>query len=128
MKGDQVGAGLGEIGNDPIDRPHHQVDIDRRGDAIAAQRLHHRRAKGEIGNVVVVHHIEMHPVGAGRKHRGHVVTETGQVGRENGRCKQKFHGSSRKNGSFYRHPVCLSWPSPAAKLYKQGSIWILCDH
>jgi hypothetical protein len=36
-----------------------------RGDAVLAQRLADHRADGQVRHVVVVHHVEVHPVGAG---------------------------------------------------------------
>ena len=47
---------------------HHQVHVDRRLDAVLAQRLAHQRADGEVRHVVVVHHVEVDEVGAGGEH------------------------------------------------------------
>ena len=58
------GAGLGEIRHDAVHRLHHQVHVERRL-AERPDRLAHHRPDGEVGHVVVVHHVEVHQVGAG---------------------------------------------------------------
>src|SRR3546814_15787751 len=63
MEADVGGAGPGDVGDDAVDRPDHQVHVDRRGHAVLAQRLAHQWADGEVGHVVVVHHVEVHTVG-----------------------------------------------------------------
>ena len=46
---------------------------------IVAQRLADHRAYGQVGYVVIVHHIEMHPVGAGGEYRpSDVITQAGE--------------------------------------------------
>ena len=85
MERDPGGAGLREVRNDAIDRLHHQVHVDRRGDAVLAQRLAHQRADGEIRHVVIVHHVEVDQVGAGSEHRLHFLAEAREVGGEDGR-------------------------------------------
>ncbi len=47
-----------------------------------AQRLAHHRAEGEGGHVMVVHHVEVDPVGAGGDDGLHLVAQPGEVGRE----------------------------------------------
>ena len=54
VEGDEVGAGVGEVADDGIDRRHHQVDVNRRLDAVVLERLADHRADGEVGHVVVV--------------------------------------------------------------------------
>src|SRR3546814_2292167 len=68
MEADVGGAGPGEVGDDAVDRLDHQVHVDRRGHPVLAQRLAHQWADGEVGHVVVVHHVEVHPVGRSEEH------------------------------------------------------------
>jgi hypothetical protein len=42
------------------------------------------RAKGEVGHVMVVHHVKMHPVGTGSDDVFDLVAQTGKVGGQNG--------------------------------------------
>ena len=66
MERDRVGAGLGIGRHHGIDRRDHQMDVERQA-AVLAQRLHHHRADGDVGHEVAVHHVDMDPVGAGRR-------------------------------------------------------------
>ena len=66
-------------------RLHHQVHVDRRGDAMPAQRLAHQRADGQVRHVVVVHHVEVDPVGAGGQHVVDFLAQLREVGREDRR-------------------------------------------
>ena len=86
MERDDVGAGLGKHGHQAVHRLHHQMHINRylhmRPDGFA-----HQRADSEIGDVVVVHHVEMHQIGASGFNGPHFFTQTGKVGRQDGRGK-----------------------------------------
>ena len=48
------------------------------------QRFADHRSDGQIRHVVVVHHVEVDPVGAGGDHILDLVTQTGEVGRQDG--------------------------------------------
>ena len=48
------------------------------------QRLDHHWADGEVGHEVTVHHVDMNPVGARRRHRLDLLAEGGEVGRQDG--------------------------------------------
>ncbi len=80
VKADVRGAGAREIRHDAIDRAHHQVNIDRHRHAVLAQRGTDLRPDREVGHVMVVHHIEVHQVGAGANHRVHFSAEARKVG------------------------------------------------
>ncbi len=84
MEGDQIGAGLGEVGDDAVDRAHHQVHIDRHRLAVAlgvrADRLADQRADRQVRHVVVVHHIEVDPVGAALDHAAYLLAQAGKIG------------------------------------------------
>ncbi len=85
MKRNVGGPGFREVRDDAIDGLDHEVHVERRGDAVLAQRLAHHRADGEVGHVVIVHDVEVDDVGAGGEHRVHFVAETREIRGENGR-------------------------------------------
>ena len=95
VKADPAGAGLGKLTNQRINRRTHQVHINGGRDAVVAQGLTNRRAKRQVGHVVIVHDIEMHDVGAGIEHGLNILTQTGEVGGENRRRDQRrlAHGT-----------------------------------
>jgi len=72
------------------------MDVDRRGDAMLAQRLAHQRADGEIGHVVIVHHVEVDDVGAGGEHVVDFLAQPGKVGGQDGRGDAVGHGKLRE--------------------------------
>ena len=79
VEGDDVGAGLGEVGDDAIDRLHHQVHVDRRR-GVRADGLAHQRTDGEVGDVMVVHDVEVNPVGASGDDVADLLAEAGKIG------------------------------------------------
>ena len=64
VEADVVGAGLGEHGHQLVHRLDHEVHVDGHRHVRADRRTDHR-ADGQVGHVVVVHHVEVDPVGAG---------------------------------------------------------------
>ncbi len=60
-----VAAGFGEGRQIGVGRRDHQMAVERFVGAVA-DRADHRRAEGDVGHEVPVHHVEMDPVGAGR--------------------------------------------------------------
>ena len=82
---EKVRASLKEIANNAVDRFDHQMHIDRCGDAVLAQRRANHRANGQVGDVVVIHDVEVHDIGAGCQHPVDVFTKTGKIGRQDGR-------------------------------------------
>ena len=85
----RIGKGDGEF----VDRRHHQVDVDGSGDAVVAQRTADHRPDGEVGDIVVVHHIKVHHIGAGSEHGIHFVTELREIRGEDRRRNQEIgHG------------------------------------
>jgi len=90
VEADVVGPGLRERLGQRVDRLHHQVDVDRHGTALRGHgvRLQGRtdhRPERQVGHVMVVHYVEVDPVGAGGDDALHLVAQAGEVGRENGR-------------------------------------------
>ena len=82
MKRNVGGAGLCEVRHDAIDGLDHQMHVERRGDAVLAQRLADQRAYGEVGHVMVVHDIEMDHVGARGEHGVHFVARAARKSAE----------------------------------------------
>ena len=83
MEGDDAGTRRGEVRHDAVNRFHHQVNVDRGGNAIVTQRLEHHRTDGQVWNVVVIHHVEMDDIRASRQCVGSVFTQAGKIGRQN---------------------------------------------
>jgi hypothetical protein len=44
-------------------------------------RFAHQRTDGEVGHVMVVHHVEMHQVGAGRHDVAHFLAQPREIRR-----------------------------------------------
>ena len=88
MDGDDVGARLGEGVEERVDRRDHQMDVERLG-GVRAKRFDHRRADGEVGHEMPVHHVDVHPVGAGRVHRAHFLAEPGEIGGQDRRGDER---------------------------------------
>ena len=82
MKGDEVGAGLGEIERKTVDRRDHEMDVDRDRDMRADRGADHR-TDGEIGHVMVIHHVEMDEIGTSILYRTDLFAKPGKVGRQN---------------------------------------------
>ena len=88
MKADEVGAGRGEGGGQRVHRLHHQMHVEHRHaavapDAVRLQRLRHHRPDGQVRHVVIVHDVEMDPVGASGQHLPDFLTQAGEIGGQN---------------------------------------------
>ena len=77
---DVIGAGVGEGLKIEVDGLDHQVAIERLV-AVRAQRRHQRRAEGDVGDEMAVHHVEVDPVRPRRRDVAHFLAENGEVGR-----------------------------------------------
>jgi len=84
VEADQAGAGSGEIGHDAVDRLDHQMHVDWRTHAMLSQRLANQRTDGQIGYVMVVHHVKVDPVCASGQGGVDVITQRGKIGRQDG--------------------------------------------
>ena len=84
MHGDAVGAGLGEGLQIGIDRRDHQMHVERLF-GVGPQRLHHRRADGDVGHEMAVHHIDMDEIGARRLDRLDLGAQPREIGRQDRR-------------------------------------------
>ena len=94
MHGQAVGAGLGEGLEIGIDRRDHQMHVERLF-GVRPQRLHHRRADGDVGNEMAVHHIDMDQVGAGRLDRLDFRAQPGKIGGQDGGGDQNGTGHTQ---------------------------------
>ena len=100
VKADGGCACPGKGGGQRVHGLHHQVHVYGRGlpvrpHGVRAQGLANHGAEGEIGHVVVVHHVKVNPVGAGGQHAAHFFAQAGEVSRENGRGDE---AGNRGNG------------------------------
>lgn len=90
VEADVVCSCLGKGGRQLVHGLDHQVHIDGhrlafRRDGMRLERLADHGAKGEIGNVMVVHHVKVNPVSASCDNSAYFLTQTGEVGRQDGR-------------------------------------------
>ena len=92
-----LAPGLGEIRDDAIDGLHHQVHIDRCC-RHAPHRLTDHRSDGEVGHVVVVHHVEVDDVRAGREDVRDLLSKTREIGREDA-GSDAVHGKASKGNA-----------------------------
>ena len=88
-------AGFREIGDDAIDRFDHQVDVDRRLDAVVSKRFADERTDRQVRHEVIVHDIEMHDFCACIEYGFYVFTEPREVGGKDRRSDEWFHGKRR---------------------------------
>ena len=84
VNSDDVGPGLGEVGDKGIDRRDHQVHVERQL-GMAAQRLDHLGPDGDVGDKVAIHHVDMDVVRAGARDRPDLGAQTGEIRRQDGR-------------------------------------------
>ena len=83
-----------------VDRLDHEVHVDRHRAAVGADRvLANRRADHrpdrQVGHVMVVHHVEVDPVGAAGDDIAHLVAESREIGGKNARSDAKArHGAN----------------------------------
>ena len=110
MKTDDGRARIGEVRHDAIHRLDHQMDIDRHRNAVCrpgvrAHRLADHRPDGEVGDVMIVHDVEMDDVGTGADDGTHFLAEAGEISGQNGRGNSVFHGKE-----FYAIYTAFLWP------------------
>ncbi len=90
VKADEVGTGLGKRSGQGVHGRDHQVHIDRHGHTgrclgVGFDGLADHGPEGEVGDVVVVHHVEVDPISAGGDDVFHLVAQAGKVGGQDGR-------------------------------------------
>ena len=82
MDGDDVGTGLGKVGDIEIRILDHQVHIKRLGGDFT-QGVDHQRTDSNVGNKVTVHDIDVNVIGAGTVYSLNVFPETGKISGKN---------------------------------------------
>ena len=112
VKTDQIGTGFGKGLGQGVHRRDHQMHVDRhrhagRGFGMRLEGLANHGAEGEVGHIMVVHHIEMNPVCAGINDLAHLLTEAGKVSRQNG-WGDAIGG--RVHGAIISPPDTPDWP------------------
>src|SRR5437588_239495 len=98
MEADEIGARGREGLHQRIHRLHHQVHVEECASALRPAEVglecrRHRGPGAEVGHEVVVHDVEMDPVGARGENARHFLAQAGEVGREN-RWGDQVHDSS----------------------------------
>lgn len=95
VEADELGAGLGEGFYVEVGLVEHEVDVEEQGGDFAAKFGDHLGAKGEVGDEVAVHDVEVQPGGAGGGDLGGAFGEadvlTGEDG--GGENRGKRHGA-----------------------------------
>jgi hypothetical protein len=89
VEGDAAGAGLGVGRRPPVRVLDHQVTVERLVRR-SGQRLHNGHADSQVGHEVVVHHVDVQPVGT--PHRRRSPPKVGVVGSEHARRDLDGHG------------------------------------
>ena len=75
----------------------HQVAVERQGGRLA-QAFDHRRADGDVGNEVAVHHVHVYHRAAAPLSRGNLIRQMGEI------CRQ--YGWEQLNHGFFRRASC----------------------
>src|SRR5690606_16295769 len=101
VEGDDIGAGLGELRDNGVQRFDHQVDVDRRR-GVGADCFAHAGTDRQNGHVMAVHYIDVDPVSAGIDDLADFCATEGEVGGEQAARDADVgpgHGHSDHNGS-----------------------------
>ena len=78
MHHDLVCTGCGKIFNIGFRMIYHQMAVKKHPGHVP-DFFHHRRAKGQVRHKIAVHHINMHPVGAGLFYLPDLVSQAGKI-------------------------------------------------
>ena len=107
MKADVVCACVGKGRGHGIDRLHHQVYVHGYVDHVAVaiglfgmrlDGLADHGAEGQVGHVMVVHHVKVHPVCARSYDVFNLFTQPRKVSRQNGRGDAESGGVGSTHG------------------------------
>ena len=71
-----------------LTRRNHQVDINGGGHTVVTEGLADHGSNGQVGDVMVVHDVKVHNVGAGFQNIVDFFTELGKVSGKNGRSNK----------------------------------------
>ena len=97
VEGDEIGPCIGKGGRQIVDRRDHQMHVDGHADVLT-QRLAHHRPHGEVGHIVVVHHVEMQNVRAGGLDGLHFLFQPAEVCRQHAGCDPESHVCALPHG------------------------------
>jgi len=84
MDRNPIRAGIGESGNVRVTIFDHQVAVKGNIHSLAQGR-NYRRPDGDVGHKVTVHHIHMEQGGATSHRSVGILSQAGEIGRQNGR-------------------------------------------
>ena len=102
MEANDIGAGFCKIGDKAVNRLDHQVNVNRHL-YMGPNRFADQWADCQIGNIMVVHHIEMDDICAGRYDIADFFAQTSEVGRQYARSDAvgRHVFSLLASGEFY---------------------------
>ena len=83
MKGNDAGTSGSEIRHNAIDGFHHQMYVDRGGNAVVTQGFQHHWPNRQIGNIVVIHDVKMHDICTRCQGFCGIFTQAGKISRQN---------------------------------------------
>ena len=106
-----VGTGVGEVLEQHAGVVDHEVAVEEQVGALA-QRPHHRRADGEVGHEVTVHHVDVQEVGD-LAHPLDLGPELGEVGGQDRRRQLHRGHASPTRGRGARGRTCRRCRRPA---------------
>ena len=89
MEADEIGSGLGKLRGIAVGVADHQVDVVKGIGNGFFKALEHRRADGDVGHEMAVHHIYVQKVGAVPDGLGAVALQIGKVRRKDRRGNVK---------------------------------------
>jgi len=81
---DEVRARAREVFEEAVGLHDHQVQVERHLRPLA-DRLHHRRTDGDVGDELPVHHVDVEHVGPRELDRLHLFSQACEIGGEDGR-------------------------------------------
>ena len=84
MKTDNVSTRFCEVCDDSVYWAHHQVNVNH-GIRAGSDGLANQWPDSQVGDIMVVHHVKVDPVGSGCNHVAYLFAQTGKIGREDAR-------------------------------------------
>lgn len=84
MHRDDIGACVSKGADILIRMFDHQMDVQDGACLVrqGAKRAHNKRANGDVGYEVSIHHVHVQPFGAGRYSGSTLFTQSGKIGRQ----------------------------------------------
>ncbi len=107
LHADRRGAGPREVGDVLLGLDDHQVHVERKLRR-ALHGLDDDRTDRDVGDEAAVHHVDVHPVGAGLLDRRDLVGEAAEVGRQDRRRDDDAPAHERRSRRAEKKPS-VSW-------------------